>query len=101
MFDKNNAIMPVKETEIIREVQTVKTGETKVVKEEADPLIFVMIGVAITLVAVAVALATAYCVLKQRRKNERVVVVDNSGRATGVIAVNQTDLRGGSMQGFG
>lgn len=67
MFDKNNVDSGTKTTEIIREVQTVKTGETQVIKEEANPLIFVLVGVGITLVAVAVALATAYCVLKKRR----------------------------------
>ena len=79
MFDKNNVDSGTKTTEIIREVQTVKTGETQVIKEEANPLIFVLVGVGITLVAVAVALATAYCVLKKRRQNEKIVVFDETG----------------------
>ena len=100
MFDKNNVDSGTKTTEIIREVQTVKTGETQVIKEEANPLIFVLVGVGITLVAVAVAFATAYCVLKKRRQNEKIVVFDESGAPHGIYPVNQTEARG-SMPGFG
>ena len=82
MFDKNNVDSGTKTTEIIREVQTVKTGETQVIKEEANPLIFVLVGVGITLVAVAVALATAYCVLKKRRQNEKIVATKQEATAS-------------------
>ena len=61
------------EKEVLKEIEVrtvTKESEPEVVKESSqDPLVFVMIGVAITLFAIAVALVVIWYVLKQRRKS--------------------------------
>ena len=54
------------------------SGDTTIIQEEANALIFVFVGVGITIFAIAVALIVSWCMLRQRRKNERIVVLDDN-----------------------
>ena len=49
-----------------------------IIKEQVNPIAYVMVGVGITLFAVIVAFLIGWCVLKQRRKNDRILVVDDT-----------------------
>ncbi len=73
----------IKEIEVIKEIQTVtREGETKVIRESTDPIILVLIGVVITIFAIGIALFVAWLVLRKRRSNEKIVVVDNFNDGT-------------------
>ena len=68
----------IKEIEVIKEINTVtRDGETRVIREGTDPIILVLIGVVITIFAIGIALFVAWLVLRKRRSNEKIVVVDN------------------------
>lgn len=79
MLETNGAPPTViKEIEVIKQVNTVtKDGETRVIQESTDPIILVLIGVVITIFAIGIALFVAWLVLRKRRSNEKIVVVDN------------------------
>ena len=82
----------MRNTQVTNEINN--TGEQVIIKEEVNPIAYVMIGVGITLFAVCIAFLIGWCVLKQRRKNDRIVVVDETTmQRHGTMILGQTDPR--------